>query len=240
MNAATLRNEATFDSQASVPSRDEVLARYHRLREIGKHHHSEAMDFLSKDAIFEHARRLGLARGKTLVLDSMDQFTMAIDLAIHTSPADRTRAIDRYARSARWAPGSEEAVMLEVMRNARFGVLLAQRPHASVGLIVTEIFREIDLWLVDEGLEKTLPPGHAIATRFYAPGPFVMTAGVGVPVGGNSIKRALESAPQLMRKSSVDLVQDRRFAEAVYRNALEDGTSERIAFRDPRDGDDED
>lgn len=64
--AVALQNANTFEQQAPLPSRGEVLARYRRLREISKQHHSNVMDFLSKDAIVHHARRLGLADGKTL------------------------------------------------------------------------------------------------------------------------------------------------------------------------------
>ena len=84
--AGALRKETAFDQQPPAPSRGEALARYHRLREIGKRHHSNVMDFLSKDAILRHARRLGLAEGKALVLDRMDELNLAVDLAIYTAP----------------------------------------------------------------------------------------------------------------------------------------------------------
>jgi hypothetical protein len=231
--AAALRQETAFDQQAPSPSRGETLARYHRLREISKRHHSNVMDFLSKDAILRHARRLGLAEGKTLVLDSMDELVLAVDLAIYTAPPGRSRAIDRYASSARFAEASEEALMLEAMRQARFAVLVAQRRHPSVGLIVTDLFRKIDLWIVDQGLEQSLPVGAAYATRYFAPEPFVMAAGVGVPVDRAALTQAILSAPGLMRRPQVEAIDDRRFAEAVYRGAIDDGTTERIAYRDP-------
>lgn len=232
MTAAALREYTVFDPEAPIPSREVVLARYHRLREIVRHHHSEVMDFLPKDAIHQNGRRLGLTSGRVLVADSLEDLNLAIDLAIHTAPPDRTRAIDRYARSGRWPSGSEEAIMLEVMRNARFAIIVAKRRHPSVGLIVSDVLRQSELWLVDEGLEATLPPGAAFASRFYAPGPFVMNSGVGVPVGGDMVVRAVKSAPSLMRKSSMDLPDDRRFAEAIYRQAIAEGATARVEFRD--------
>jgi hypothetical protein len=72
-----------------------VLARYRHLREISKRHHSDAMKYLSQDTILHHARRLGLMLGKTVVLDSMDEFTLVYDLAIYTAPDGRSRAVDR-------------------------------------------------------------------------------------------------------------------------------------------------
>jgi hypothetical protein len=230
--AVRLQNENTVEQQALPPSRGEVLARYRVLRDIGKRHHSEAMKHLSKEAILHHARRLGLAFGKTLMLDNMEELTLAFDLAIYTAPAGRSRAIDRYARSAQFAPGSDEAIMLEAMRNARFAVILVQRRHPSAGLIVTDVFRNIEIWLVDEGLEASLPVGTAYATRYYAPDRFVVTAGVGMPVDIELLTSAVESAPQLLRKSRAEAFEDRRFAEAVYRAAIADGIMAGIAYQD--------
>jgi len=99
--ALALREESAVAKPAVLLSRAEVLTRYRHFREISKQHHSAALDFLSKDAIISQARRLGLAQGKTLVLDSMNDLTLAFDLTIHTAPKDRSRAIDRYARAVR-------------------------------------------------------------------------------------------------------------------------------------------
>ena len=102
--AHALREHNVVATPAALLSRTEVLARYRHLREISKRHHSAALKFLSKDAVMSQARRLGLTQGKTLVLDSMDDLNLAFDLAIHTAPKDRSRAIDRYARAAQLSP----------------------------------------------------------------------------------------------------------------------------------------
>lgn len=240
MNAAALRKETAFDPAEPAPSRDEVLARYLHLREIGKQHHDNIMRFLSPDALLVHGRRLGIVKGKTFVLDNFDEMILPTDLAIHTAPPDRTRAIDRYARSVKLPPGSDEALMLEAIRNSRFAILKVQWRCPPIGLICADIAREAEVWLVDVGLESSLPSGAAFATRYYAPGPFVMTAGLGIPVGRDELDRVVEATPQLMRKSKVDTVQDRRFAEAVYRDAIKDGRTGLMRYRDPLAGDEED
>src|SRR6478735_5146603 len=150
---AALRKDRAVAKPAVLLSRAEVLARYRHFRKISKQHHSAALDFLSKDAIISQARRLGLALGKTLVLDSMIDLTLAFDLAIHTAPKDRSRAIDRYARAARLAPGSDEELVLEAMRRARFSIIGILRRHDVAGLIVEDLFRGGELQLVGEGLE---------------------------------------------------------------------------------------
>jgi hypothetical protein len=237
MTAAVLLDEVDFRRQPSALGRGEALARYRRLREVGKRHHSNVLDFLSKDAILQQARRLGLADGKTLLVDSLDELTLAFDLAIYTAPVGRSRAIDRYSNSTNLARGSDDAVVLAAMRDARFAILVARRRHPSAGLIVTDLFREVDLWLVDEGLETSMPDGAAFATRYYVTEPFIMTAGVCLPIDRSALASAIESAPQLIRKSPVDAIQDRRFAESVYRGAIEDGTAANVQWRDTPDAD---
>lgn len=230
--AVALREQSIFEQQAPSPGRGEVLARYRQLREISKRHHSKAMDFLSTDAIVQHARRLGLADGKTLILGSMDELTLAFDLAIHTAPVGRSRAIDRYARNAPCLPGSDEALMLDAMRNARFAVISVRRRHQAAGLVVTDLFREAEVWLVDEGLEISLAEGTLFATRYFTPDRFSMTAGVGMPVDLALLTSAVGSAPQLQRKQPAQAIEDRRFAEAIYRAAIADGIMEGITYQD--------
>jgi hypothetical protein len=230
---ASAANVNTVDPQEPTPGRNEVIARYRHLREISKQHHFAIMKLISQDAMLRHARSLGLAAGKTLVSNRMEDLSMAFDLAIYTASADRSRAIDRFARSARFAPGSDEALMLEAMCNARFAVVSVQRRHPVAGLVVTDLIRDTGLWLVDEGLEATLPAGAAFATRYAAPDRFVMTLGVGIPVARDLLTRAVESAPPLLRKSPVEAIEDRRFAEAVYRTAIADGVMEGMTYQDP-------
>ena len=234
--AVAVRTEDIVEPQ--VPSRGEVLTRYRHLREISKRHHSAALKLLSRDAILHHARRLGLTDGKILILDSMDELTLAFDLAIHTAPAGRSRAIDRYARSTRFASGSDEGLVLEAMCNARFAIVVVRRQHPSAGLIVTDLFRKIDLWLMDEGLEVSLPVGTVFATRYFAPDRFVVTAGVGMPVDLDLLTSAIELVPVLLRKPRAETIDDRRFAEAIYRAAIAEGIMENMTYQDPTGSDD--
>lgn len=223
------------DQQEPTPGRDEVLARYCQLREISKQHHHAILKRISRDAMLRHARSLGVAAGRTIVVDQMDDIYLAYDLSIYTAPANRSRAVDRYARSVQFAPGSDEALMLEAMCNARFSVLKVQRRHPVAGLIVTDLFRGIDLWLIDEGLEICMRAGRMFATRYFAPDRFAMTAGVLVPFAKHMLADVVDSAPHLLRKSPEEAVGDRRFAEAVYRIALADGVMKGVAYQDLAD-----
>jgi len=230
--AAVVRKDIVVARPEALLSRAEVLTRYRHLREISKQHHSTALDFLSKDTILSQARRLGLAQGKTLVLDSMDDLNLAFDLAIYTAPQERSCAIERYARAARLAPESDESLVLEAMRRARFSIIMIVRRHPVAGLIVKDLFRGVEVWLVDEGLESSLPDEAVLATRLYTPERFAMTAGVLVPLDLELMEDAIADTPQLLRKGYEEAIDDRRFAEAIYRVALASGFMQLVGYRD--------
>jgi hypothetical protein len=83
--------------------------------------------------------------------------------------------------SARFAAPSDEALVLEAMRAARFSILVIERRHETAGLVATDLFRRATVWLVDIGLESSMPDGGVIATRLFTADRFAMTAGVNVP-----------------------------------------------------------
>ena len=233
MGTALSRAHYDLEPQAPAAGRDDVLGRYRRLREVGKQHHSEVMRRLSRDAPLQQARRLGLVTGRTILVDSEDDLTLVFDLAVYAAPAGRSRAIDRYARSTPHPKGSDEALMLEAMCGARFAIVAVQDRHPVAGLLVTDLLRETDLWLMDEGLERSLSPGEMFATRYFRPADFAMTAGVVVPLDLPLLEMALFTVPQLARLSLDEALEDRRFAEAIYRTALADGIMEGVAYQDP-------
>jgi hypothetical protein len=213
-------------------SREEILTRYRHLRGLATRHHAEALKFLSRSAILEQARHLGLAMGKTLVAKSIDEMTLAFDLALHTARPGHSRAIDRYARAAQLQPGSDEFVVLEAMRRARFAVWRVERRHDVAGLIVRDLLRQDEAWLVDEALEQSAPEGMAMATRLCTPDAFAMTNGIIVPVDREGMEEVLGEVPPPVRGEPDQVANDRRFATALYRMAVANGLMERISFEE--------
>jgi hypothetical protein len=238
--AVSLRQEAVFADHEPASARDEILARYRHLRAISRVHNTGALGLVPTDAILRQARRLGLAHGRTLILDDMNEMTYAMDLAVYTASPDRTRALERYARSVQFAKGSDEALMLAAMRNDRFAVAIVRRRHEAAGLILTDVARNAEIWLMDEGLEHSFPDGAAIATRYYTPDRFAMTAGVVVPLGKELLATLLNALPHgVRRKSELEALQDRRFAETLYRVALETRVTDGIRYQNWGDADED-
>jgi hypothetical protein len=108
--------------------------------------------------------------------------TLPEDLAIYLPRLGRSHPLDRYARVARFVPGSDEAIVLEAMRRARFSFWRIERRHQTTGLILRDLLRGGETWLVDEAMEKNAPPGLEIAARLLQPAAFAMTARIIVPI----------------------------------------------------------
>jgi hypothetical protein len=229
-----LQQQLTPPRGGDMPStRDDILAAYLHLREISKRLHEEVLESVSGDTLLKYARRLGLAQGKTLILDNADEIYYVYDLAIYTAPADRSRAIDRYARSVRFEPRSDERLMLDAMRASHFAILLIEQRHDAAGLIAIDILRNSKVWLLDVGLESSMGDGELIATRLFTPGPFSMTGGVNVPFQIEMLEQICTLLPQGMGNCKLSrIAEDRRFAEAVYKVGLADGVMDRLAYLD--------
>jgi hypothetical protein len=59
-----------------------------------------------------------------------------------------------------------------------------------------------------------------------------------MPVDLDLLSCAIMAAPQPLSTPIAEAINDRRFAEAVYRAAIADGTMEGIAYQDPVGADD--
>jgi hypothetical protein len=232
-SALALPNECRAAEAGPAHTRADIIARYRHLRAITKQHHTSTYAFVSSSAVLQQARRLGMSDGRRLMLGSVEQFDLISDLIVYTALPGRSRALDRYARSMPPPTGSDEALTLDAMRNARFAILEMLRRHPAAGLILRDDARNEEIWLVDLGYETWMEEGMLIATRYYTPRPFSMAAGPSIPLSAPLIEQTVESVPQLLRKKPAQLCDDPRFAEALYRTAIEDGVMERVRYVDP-------
>jgi hypothetical protein len=236
--AVALRDDLLPASNNDASTLDDVVTRYRHLREISTQHHSGILKLVSPDALLRVARRLGLARGKTLILEDIDERTYVYDLAVYTAQAGRSRAIDRYARSVQFGAQSDEMLVLQAMRAARFSILHIERRHETAGLIAQDLFRRSQVWLVDIGLESSMAGGEIIVTRLFTPDQFSMTAGVIVPFEVEELEDVCDLLPRRVGDTQIDMaIDDRRFAEAVYALALASGVTDRVGYLDVLDGD---
>ena len=104
---------------------------------------------------------LGLAQRQMLVAESEEEMALVFDLALYTAREGRSRALDRYARAAQLPPGSDEALMLEAMRHARFSVRRIEHRHETAGLVATDVVREVQDWCRRRRESRPMERRHA-------------------------------------------------------------------------------
>ena len=212
----------------------DVLEHYRHLRGISTRHHSAALARLAGPTLLEQAKHLGLAYGRALVAESEEEMTLIFDLAVHTARPGRSRAIDRYAKATAPPPGSDEASALEAIRQAQFSLWRIESHHEIVGLVVTDVLRDKETWLVDESLTESAEPGLTFAARLYWPAAFAMICGVVVPVDAELVEDTLFDNMALLHHTEPNrFADDPRFAAAIYRSALNAGIMDHVIFREP-------
>jgi hypothetical protein len=153
------------------------------------------------------------------------------DLAIYLAKPGRSHPLDRYARAARLPPGSDEAIVLEAMRQARFSLWRIERRHETVGLVLRDLLRGEEVWLVDEALERSARPGLEMAARLLQPEGFATTARVVVPVTPDLMEEAFARAPALGHVQGDALARDPHFAISIYRAAVVTGAMDSVRFK---------
>jgi hypothetical protein len=106
----------------------------------------------------------------------------------------------------------------------------SEERHATAGLIVTDVLREAEAWLIDERLEASASEGVAFAGRLSQPEDFAMTCGVVVPVDRSLIEEVILDTFAWRRGDAEQVAQDPRFAIAIYRTAIDNGTMGGVTY----------
>jgi hypothetical protein len=215
-------------------TRTEILTRYRRLRQISKEHHQGVMDIIAPDVMLNWAKRLGLTQGKNVVLESEYEIILAEDLATYLARPGRSHPLDRYARAARLAPNSDEAIVLEAMRHPHFSLWRVERRHETAGLILRDLLRGGEIRLIDEAMEMNARPGVEMAARLLSLEGFEMTARIIVPVTRDLMEEVFDRAPALRRSRGDVLARDPRFAIGIYRAAVATGAMDSVRINQGR------
>jgi|SRR5580658_1017099 hypothetical protein len=211
-------------------TRDGVVARYRPIRRAIRQHLDGAVKYSSGRAIKDAARRINLLANGTIAAESFSEMTLAFDLVVFGGKPDRSRAIDRYARASHAPAGSVEATVLAAMQATTFHIIQVKTRHNIAGIVVDDVFRQKELWLMDEGFEATLTNGLVLATRLIYLDPFYSTAGVSVPLEKDILRDALFSLAVRGREFGPETLDDPRLPEAIYAAAVRSGAMSSIAF----------
>ncbi len=166
-----------------MPERDEMLARYKRLREVGRSLGSKLVRAIPKPTLKECARKLGfLADGDVFVFDSEDETAILMDYAIHSHRAGGKTVLEWYVAAEHPPADADEAALLQASRNARFSIYSVERVDKGLGVEVEDAFARDRMFVVDIGFSETGVKGLALAARLVPLPDFYISTGAALPV----------------------------------------------------------
>jgi SEC-C motif len=220
----------------------EVLPTYRQYRKLGIQLNHKLVQTLSKEALHEGGKRLGILQNGTFVFDSEDQTSTLMDYCIHNVWVDGTNAVQRYFEQSPPRDGSDEMVLLTAMLEGFYSLIEVIHTEPGVGLTVRDALRGDTHFLADIGMSSTAEPHHVFATRLFSfeDQGFVMTGGAGLPVDKPAligISRALDRrfGPKT-DFARLTPAEESDLAALVIRTCLESGMGARIAYGTAAEG----
>jgi hypothetical protein len=218
-----------------------MLRRYEHWRKVGLQLNHRVVETLPKNVLDEGGKKLGILKKKVLVLDSEDEIAVLMDYCIYEVRRRGKNAVERYLEESPPPADSDEKVLLEAMRQARYCLLLVQGLERGVGAHVHDLLREETFFLADVGFSQSAPLGMVLATRVIAPEGIAMTGGAALPVGVLSeaerdrfLARLAPNRGEAFRNLSPEAVS--KITTDIIRTCLREGAAERILYTEPGGG----
>jgi hypothetical protein len=163
-------------------SRD-IVAQYQRFRPTRLRLNNKLVSRLSRDALNEGAKKLGILRGGMFVFETDDESCVLMDYCIYNVYRRGRNAVEQYVCDCPPDPDSDEMACLRAMQHATYALVAVLGVERGVGCHVRNLFTEETRLLVDMGFSKTGRPGTVVATRLLDFGDYVATSGAVLPLG---------------------------------------------------------
>jgi hypothetical protein len=217
----------------------ELLPRYKHLRQAGLELNNRLVKVVSRSVLDEGGKKLGILKRNVLTLDTEDETAVVMDYCLHDVRRRGLNAVERYLSESPAAADSDDWVLLQALRQARYSVFVVESAEPGVGIHVRDLLRDEPLFLVDVGLGSTAAAGMVLAGRVMAPEGIGMTTGAALPVG---VLSAAERDRFVGRLKAGFLGLDfgnpspeeaGELAAAIIRACLQRGAAERIEYVEP-------
>lgn len=197
---------------------DEIRDIYGRCAAARQRLQEMAVRATPREKVLEQMKRLGLSMDAEMGQVSEEELAYAFDLAIYTAPPGRSRAIDRVARQHARLPG-EGALVLNALTHSWLSIFRVLDRHPEEGLIAEDALLGGEVWLVDQNIAETAPPGTIFASRIGRVWGFCISCGVVATLDENrlvGVRGVLERGGV----AAEELVADTRFATMMWQDGL--------------------
>ncbi len=216
-----------------------ILPRYKQLRELSVELNTRLSQLLSKDAIEEGGNKLGILKGKTILLDSEDMICVLMDYCLYNVRRQGMNTIERYLAESPPPPDSDEMVILKGMQNARYTLFLVESSERGVGITIRDLLCDETRFVTDVSFSQSAQIGLVLAGRLLAPEGICITSGAVLPVGvlpSEERDRFLQPFLEKFKGAGFRHItpeEESELAAALIRMCLKRGAAEHIEYREP-------
>jgi hypothetical protein len=209
----------------------DIVEHYRHLRDIAANLQDDALALVQHSTMLEFGRRLGVVRSGELWVDPREA-KLVYDIAIHTARPGRSRAIDRYARTAAFPLRSDEARILAALQDARFTTFQIEARHPVAGATAYDLLAKQSFHLMDVSIGLSAEAKSCFAGRLVEVDGFHMSCLTVVPMYRELMEQAKARLPSVLPGTLTEAFQDPRCAIALYRAAIELGYMRRTVSFD--------
>jgi len=214
-----------------------LFSEYKRLRKAVPNLTSAIVKCLSKPAIMDCAKKLGLRKGKNLILENMHEMDVFMDYCIYSYRKGGKNAIQRYIDQCDPAEESDEWILLRAMLHSHYSIFQVRAIERGKGLTLCDLLCGEDLLLFDVGLSSSASQGMMFAGRILPLGDYYITSGAFIPLDRELVeKTVIPSAERFLSKinrkpeSIITPADEDRFSVEIIRAALREGMMQRMAY----------
>lgn len=163
----------------SASSDTEMLDRYRAARALGRDLQVRMVKELPKPALPECAKKLGLVKSGTLIINQDDEIAIAYDYCLHHFRRAGKSLIERTLESS---SDDQEIAWLKALTEARFSVFMVEviTPHRGARLV--DLIHGDTIELIDLGLASTGQAGLILLGRVVTFDDFQLSSGTLIPI----------------------------------------------------------
>jgi len=157
----------------------EILDRYRSARAMSRALQIRMIKDLPQPALPECAKKLGLVKSGTLIINQDDEIAIAYDYCLHHFRRAGKNVIERTRETSTHA---EETAWLDALATARFSIFMVESitPHRGAKLI--DLIRGDAIDLIDLGLASTGQAGLILQGRIVTFDGIHLSSGTLIPV----------------------------------------------------------
>ena len=215
----------------------ELVNKYKRFRQINRKLQNTLVEQLSRKAMGECGRKLGILKGDVFVLGNEDEMSILMDYCIYEYGENGQNAVSRYLAESPPASDSDEYTVLKAMSESFYTLVEIAEVLPGVGVLADDLFSDRRYPIIDMGLGSSAVKGSVLATRLIPFADFVMTSGASLPVDPETLAEIFDSVlPRFGKEAGkyieIDAQRKADLDAAIIRVCLENDMAQHIKYQD--------